>query len=240
MKNTVFPFFALICTVWILGGAASPARAAQDGPLLFPPTKAQEIYFLFSKLAGRNPDIENMIKSLPGYGAAGIAKRNEYSKLIANMQADYATLDPKAEIIVIRTGVDVHVEMGKFRGLRAELPNSLMQKSAIYFPYSWNGTDIAVIPDMLEPFMDVPLGQKEAMDAATRTMGNRATMVLELRPVKADGRKPMELDGMNQWLLMTRLVGVTYYNQNLKEIWSWKDKNYRRSSRSDALLDLKK
>ena len=218
---------------------ASARAAVDDGALLMPPTSTRDVFFLFSKLSGRDPQIENRVKATKEYGAAGIADRNKFSGTISELQSAY--LETKAEnaVIVVRTAVNIHINTDT-KTLNATLSGIDMPNARIYFPYRWYGADVAVIPDVIEPYMDVPLSQEETEDAAAKNGSNRATMVVELKPVKADGKTQMNLDGVNQWLLLGHVVGVTYYSQDLQEIWSWKDKNYRRSSRESQLIDLKK
>jgi hypothetical protein len=50
----------------------------------------------------------------------------------------------------------------------------------------------------------------------------------------------MKLDGMQQWLLMTKILSVTYYNSYLEPIWSWKSRDYQRHNDVMPLQELKK
>lgn len=215
-----------------------PALAARDSSLLSLPTSSREIAFIFHKLANRTPEFARAVRESDSYKNAF---PTDQEKILAaeerKLAIQFANTYPKKEIIVARSAVELEVNTITNPGLKVKLPSA--QGSSLYFPYSWAGQDFAVIPDQFDLFLNLPMTQVEASAAASRIGGGAATMVVELRPLSADGNRQMTLDGMPQWLLMTKVVAVTFYNQYLETIWSWQSPDYKRPG-SGTLQSLKK
>ncbi len=226
-------FIALFCLGLFV---SAQALAANKTALLTPPTTSRGIGFLFYKLAGRTPDFDKAAMENDAYQKADPASRAQMLPAQrAALQTEFAGTDPEKQMIVIRTAVNMKAKITGKPSLVVTLP---MQQGPIYFPYQWSGYNFAVIPDMIEAFLDIPLDITAVSAANSKIGGGSVTMVLELRPTKAD-LKPMTLDGTKQWLLLTKIAGITYYNQYLQPIWSWQSPDFVRAD-SSSLQDLKK
>ena len=213
-----------------------------------PPTKARDIFLIFHKMIDRAPDMEASIQRSDEYIKAKPEARVKMMEEKGDLNMQYAGLDPKKNVIVIRSGVTIKASVGNSPGLSVFLPgrenDTIEKKSSIYFPYEWGGENIALIPDQIAAFMDIPMKIEDASTAASQIQNNSATMVIEMLPLSAQGNSPMSLDGLSQWLLMTKIVAVTYYNQYTQPIWSWKSRDYQRiggsGSDSSQIEQLKK
>ncbi len=230
------PFLLLLCGVFLL--SATLALAAPKTQLLAQATPARKIAFIFYKLADRVPPFANIVKNTSEYRNSSDKGRQQIlADEVRKMEIEFAGIDTRKEVIVVRSAVKLKVSIGQKPGFVVSLPQS---EGPVYFPYEYAGYNYAVIPGDIEAFMDLQLTQAEASAAGSRLRDGAATMVLELQPTAIDGRKPMRLDGLSQWLLMAKIVGVTYYNQFLQPIWAWKDPAYKRALEASPLEDLKK
>ena len=214
------------------------AHAARDTSLLTMPTTSKNVAFIFHKLANRKPEFDRAIRDSAEFKSAPASEQEKILDLEERKLAiEFANIDPKREVIVARSAVELEVNTINNPGLKVKLPGT--QGSALYFPYSWAGQDFALIPDQFDLFLNLPMTQVEASAASARIGGGAAAMVVELRAIAADGNRQMVLDGMPQWLLMTKVLAVTFYNQYLETIWSWQSPDYKRPG-SGTLQSLKK
>ncbi len=234
LKNLV-----LLClTFAMIGGGA---LAQEKSSLLIPPSTSRTVYLLFLKMTGKALDAETAIRSTEAFRKA---PGDEQSRMIMTlkpaMEAEFAEIDKDREVIVIRSGVYMKAVNAPYTGLEARFMQQTLPTNSIYFPYSYGGINIALIPDKLEPFLNIPMKAADTNAAALKISNGAATIVIEMIPLSADPRSAMKLDGIDQWLLMTKIVGVSYYNQNMQTIWSWQDPNYRRAGTPSPLQQLKK
>lgn len=233
-------FFRLAAICMVLALISFTTYAASSS-LLSLPTPSKTVYLLFTKMAKRDFNAGNIITSMQAYKSASPDMRLQMlTAQKAPLEAEYAGIDPKTQIVVIRTAVNIHAELSPRPGLRVNLNSADKAPASIYFPYTYADMNIALIPDRLEAFVDIPLKVPEATAAAAKIRDNAATMVIEMVPLSADARSPMALDGLDQWLLMTRIVSVAYYNQSMDTIWQWQAADYRRANAPSPLQDLKK
>ena len=215
--------------------------AADKSSLLMLPTKSKTVYLLFLKMTGKALNAESAIRTTEAFKKAS---GDEQSRMLLTqkpaLQTEFNDIDPQRQVVVIRSGVNLKANLSPNPGLKASLSAQSKPASSIYFPYSWGGTNIALIPDKLEPFLDIPLKTTEAMAAAAKITNGSATIVIEMLPLSADPRSAMKLDGLDQWLLMTRIVSVAYYSDTMQTIWQWQAPDYRRAGAPSPLQDLKK
>ncbi len=211
---------------------------AETSNLLAEPTKPKDIAFTFYRLAGLKPDFAPLIQSTSAYQNADEAtKAKMLTEDKAKMDQEFNSLNPKARAIVVRSAVQLKMNLGAPAGMTLNFPE---HTGPIYFAYQWAGENFAVIPNKIDSFVTIPLKMAEASAVSARLdSGGNATMVLELLPLSTDSNRPMRLDGLDQWLMMTNIVSISFYNQYLQTIWSWDAPGYKRPEQK-PLLDLKR
>lgn len=226
---------AALLLVW------SPLQAQEKSSLLLMPSKSKTIYLLYLKMTGQRLNADAAIRQTEIFRKA---TGEEQNRMIASekipLETEFTNIDPKKQVIVIRSSVNLKTSLAPNSRLQASFTTPPRPASSIYFPYNWGGLNIALIPDRLEPFLDIPLKPSEATSAISKITGGTATIVIEMLPLSADARSQMTLDGVPQWLLMTRIVAVSYYNETMQTIWHWKSPDYRRAGDASPLQDLKK
>lgn len=219
--------------------AVSLAQATEKSPLLLLPTTSKAIYVLYHKMTKSSFDAESVIRSTETYkNASPEQQATLLAKEKLSLATMYANTDTERQVIVIRSAVKIEVSLSPPK-MTVEFSDPPRPPSSVYFPYSWAGKDIALIPDQLSAFSEIPLKTAEAMAANAKVAAGAATIVIEMLPLSADNR-PMQLDGVSQSLLMTKVVAVSYYNQNMQTIWQWQSPDYKRPGSPSELQDLKK
>ncbi|PZP53615.1 MAG: hypothetical protein DI586_10820 [Micavibrio aeruginosavorus] len=231
----------LLATLFAGGLLIGAALAQEKSSLLIPPTNSRTVYLLFMKMTGKPFNAESVIRGSEAFRAA---PGDEQSRMISTMkpalETEFASLDKDSQVLVIRSGVYMRNVTSPYIGLEAKFVQQTKSADSIYFPYTYGGINIALIPDKLEPFLNIPMKAAEANAAALKIISGAATIVIEMIPLSADPRSAMRLDGIDQWLLMTKIVAVSYYNQNMQTIWKWQDPNYRRAGTPSPLQQLKR
>ena len=202
-------------------------------------TSAQDVYLLFHKVSGKLPDFAGALATSEKFKQATVDERQKMSEgFIATMANKFENLDPKRDLITIRSSVQIKVDMDGLR-MQAQLDNHYENPADIYFPYSWGNMNFAVIPNDIASFLEIPMQSDQLRKIKALNRGYNPKIVLRLLPVKADATAPIKLDGMQQWLMLAQIVSVDYINDDDQVIWSWADNQYARSTSSE-LYDLKK
>ena len=184
-------------------------------------TPAQDVAFLFYKLANMNPNFEKKITNTPSFRNAS---SDEQLKILREdvpmLQMGYRNFVPQMHKIIIRTKVGSKAIIGQKNGV--ELSFGGDPKQPVYFPYAWGGDQFAVLADGIDQFKFLPM----KLETASRISGKidndgQSTLLLELQPIKADGRNPFPLDGVPQWLFMTNISRAWLLNQYHEILWEY-------------------
>ena len=164
----------------------------------------------------------------------------------SRLSRNYDELNPKTAHLKIRVQVLASVGRSKLGAtvLKVEFPG----KGAVYFPYTVGGKNIAVIPNGIDIYREIPLTSDQvAYLQAKLDPTGRTTMVLEIVPVTADHKQQMLLDQTAQWLLLGEIGYISLYNNLMENVWSFQAPGYVRRNQTESqqlksgkLLDLKK
>jgi hypothetical protein len=201
---------------------AAPALAINPAtPLTQKASSAQDIAFLFYKLSGKNPDFAKMVAQTNSFqSATPEAQQTTLTKDVPMMEMGFRNFAPALHPIIIRTTVQTKVNIGNKNGIEITFGGD--PKSPVYFPYIWGGDHFAVLADGIEQFKFLPMKLETASRIGGKIDANgTSTLILELKPIKADGRNPFPLDGIPQWLFMTKIVKAYLVNQYLEVLWEY-------------------
>jgi hypothetical protein len=185
-------------------------------------TSAQDIAFLFYKLANIDPNLEQKITNTPSFKNASAEDQLKILRQdVPLLKMGFRNFVPQFHNIIIRTRVGSKVSIGQKNGI--ELSFGGDPKSPIYFPYLWGGDRLAVLADGIDQFKFLPM----KLDTASRVSGKmdangQSTLLLELKPMKADGSNQFPLDGVPQWLLLTKISKAWLMNNYHEVLWEYK------------------
>lgn len=224
----ILSLFAMLLTLLGFGITLtiSEARASLS---LSPASSNYDVGMSFYKLIGREPDFSAWLKADPRYIQASPA---EQPRLLASevrkLQIKYGSLDVRKTPIVVRTVVQIRVATekgGTKKFLQVEFPG----QGTVYFPYLLSDQNITVIPNGIDLYRHIPLSDTEATALSTKIdYTGRATLVVEIVPQSADGRSPVMLDSIPQWLMLGEIGYIGFFNKYLEEIWSSQAPGYIR------------
>ncbi len=259
---TAQPAAAQSSAPWTPGTGAAPTGLATPQPgagsgVNFPaprrmtdlekPSTSHEVALLYYKMNGIRPNFEEWITNDNRYIGA---QTNQRAALMmtekTRLSRNYEELVVKQAYLKVRIQVSATVTRSKLGAtvLKVEFPG----KGAVYFPYTVGGQNIAVIPNGIDIYREVPLTPDQATYLQTKLdPSGRTTMVLELVPVTADNKQQMLLDDTPQWLLLAEIGYISLYNNLMENIWSLQAPGYERRSQKEGaaaepgkLLQLKK
>ena len=219
----------LLCLALLVIFSAPSLAVARERQSLTPSSTTFDVGMTFYKMIGRQPDFPAWIKESPGYIQANPDDQPELlTKEVQKLENKFKVLDPKRTSIVVRTTARILIKT-KPGDTKKYLEVQFPSQNAIYFPYSIAAQNISVIPNGIDLYRQIPLGETEAAAVAARIdYTEMATLVVEIVPTKAEGRGPVMLDKVRQWLMIGEIGFIGFYNNYMEEIWSSQAPGYVR------------
>lgn len=187
-------------------------------------SSARDVAMLFYKMTGQTPDFVMWAKKTPAYrNAREIHKQDVLKNKSLELELKFNKLEPEEQIIristLIPTDVDYKVKDPERRGIYIDWPF----EEVPYFPYVYDGLNIAVIADGLENYKFIKLDEPAAkFVAAHKSPGHDTRVVIELLPVAADGEKPLSLDNHRQWPILGKIARLELLNRDNVPLWQYK------------------
>lgn len=246
MKIKAFP--ALLVLALALTGGFSAVQASGSRGLtqdhLTRPSTAQDVGLLFYRMTNQTPPYDLWIKDRPGFDKLAPMDQDKFAATeLPRLEREFISTAPETTPIVVRSAVKLRIEAVKRAG-PGSLPKNVLRidypvSGNVYFPYPLPERTIAVIPNGIELYREIPLTEDEAKAIRARLdINGNATLVLEIVPRMADGTKPMKLDGIDQWLMFGELGYIALYNNYIDLLWSYQAPSYTLKGQ-DTLLNLR-
>ncbi len=232
-------FFSLTLVFLCFG-----ALCVQAGPNVVV-TEQERAVFSFFKLAKTTPDYKSWIESSDIYKKAESKEKREeiFEQESLRLKWGFGTHEVEENLLKIRTNVLLQLQEGEQgKTLNFKFTN-LGNKYIPYFPYAYGKELVSLIIDDLEKFVTVPLTDEEfkAVNAylKTGTVYN-GNLRMRIRPLHVDHNKPINMDGLNQWLMLgdTAYLEFSYNDPQSEEqqrIWEYAAPWYLSTSESTLL-----
>ncbi len=208
------------------------------------PSSWQDIGMMFYKLIGGTPPFDVWIDTSPAYLKMNVEEQTRFKDAeLPRLRAAFARLDLSRTPIVVRASVRTEI-VSKPATVPGQPPVNMIKidfapDRSVYFPYLVAGQTIAVIPNGIDLYREIPLTDREATAIRARhDVGGMTTLVLEISPRIADGRAPVMMDGESQWLLIGEIGFIGLYNSSAEVLWSYQAPGYMMQGQ-DALLKLR-
>lgn len=207
------------------------------------PSKSFDVGMIFYKMIGSTPNFEDWIETSKAYKALEPKYQADYKQAEElRLKNSFATLNPKKTAIVIRSVVEVELISPKPKSgqpRKNTLKINLPPDGSFYFPYTLGDQSIAVIPNGVDLYREVSLTDPEVKAIRSRlNVNSKATLVLEIVPTMADGKRPMILDETPYWLLIGEIGFIGLYNDYTEVLWSYHAPAYVMQGQ-DSLLELR-
>lgn len=178
-------------------------------------TSGEDVAIAFFKTAKSNPDFDLWAKKSKKYKTVAPAFSAEFlAEEKQRILRKWKKYDERESFIELKLPVTVTLNRkiiddkgNEEYWMHITMPDSEM----VYFPYQFQDYKFAVIPQKIETLSLQPLqkAQFELMIAEfeEKNIGT-AHLYMQLSPVKAYMDQPYEIDGTEQWALVTNVAGL--------------------------------
>lgn len=198
-------------TIALFFAASTPATANMGAE----PSTDEDVAIAFFKTADTNPDFDKWAREGKAFKTIAPARAADFlfdeKQRLMRLWQKYDKVDP---LIDISANVLLELKTTHDKG-----GNQLYwmyitfgKDDAVYFPYTYLDYKIAVIPQMIETMMIQPI-QKEQYDNMYTEFENKfsgeGNLSLQLKPIKAYIHQPYEIDGQDQWALLTDIATMS-------------------------------
>lgn len=194
-------------------------------------TNDEQIVIAFYKTGKSVPNFSRWIKKTEPYIHTPWAMRDEvHEEELYRLELAYQTYNPKKDHIIVRTKVNVEPVQKTLKTIKDgektkeqtyEIKSSFSNApDALYFPYEHLEERIVVMPYHLENTMNQQINKSDYdfIDKKTNP-ADELTAIFRMEPFFADLSQPYQIDGLEQWVLTTKIISVEYWNNKNELIW---------------------
>lgn len=226
-------FISKICRILVILLLANSVYALNAHAQKTYVSEEEKAVFAYFKLTNGIPDYEAWIPDTTAFQKTPEEKRKEFfEQELLRLKWGFGTYDVETGFIRIKTKVYLQVNNDKDGPvLSFAFPGSKGMKIP-YFPFPYGKEWIAFIINDLSDFLIVPLSNDQYAHITRHLADGKpymGTMVLSVRAVSADYKKPMKIDGVQQWLMLgeTGYIEFTHRAESQEgqeeeiELWSW-------------------
>ena len=188
----------------------------------------EEIIIAFYKTGDSVPNFSRWIKKTEPYIHTPWAKREQvHEEELYRLQLLYQTYDPKKDHLIIKTKVNLKPIKKEGINKDGEKKDVYQLKSwftnapdALYFPYQFLDERIIVMPYHLEETMKSTISQADFNFINDNSNPNiEITAIFRMQPYSADLSQPYKIDGLEQWVLTTKVISVEYWKKSGELLW---------------------
>lgn len=227
--------YALFASLLILFCGAIGGAIAAPGAVKISST--EDVVIAFYKTGGAIPPFEKWIKLREPYRTTPVARRPammEQEK--QRLQSLYAGFDPSKDLLSIKTQIIARTSAAQNPDDPEKTDYRLNMKFSVgdahFFPYDFIDERFAVIPQEIQEHLN-PFIIKEQYEYLSQQLGKGkpVTLIMELRPVKADMEAPFDMDGTGgginrkdgkgQWMFLTDIASMSVWNKNGSLLWEY-------------------
>lgn len=188
---------------------------------------SKDVYFAFFKTGGKTPDFSRALKASPAYRKVPVTKQKQFLLEEHNrLMTAFKAYDPAIDFLRVQTPVTATLAMQPREGQDPLYTLNLAFKKgdATFFPYSYEAYDIAVLPQKLPELMTQPIHEAQ-FELIRSTFKGRlqgpAVLFVEMKPTKSYMNQPYEIDGKDQWALITDVAGMILASESGSPLWSY-------------------
>lgn len=228
MKNLKATALLLSTMIMLMGGAL---MAQAQSRLQF--ASAEDIAIAFYKTGGHVPNFEKWVTSREPYNLTPAARRPQMlENELVRLQSQYQNFNPRTDHLIIRSLVrlsPLHTPA------TAENPEDTYSMSiafanapeATYFPYDFMEERIIVMPVALDKHFNPSVSANEYrfLEENLRQSAEN-TLIMRLKPVRADLSQPHMIDGLPQWVMTADIDTLEVWSKQGRLLWEHTSPTY--------------
>lgn len=192
--------------------------AAFQASLAYAQTKdastSEEVAIAFFKTADTNPDFDLWAKNTGEYKRRSATRAEEFLyDEKQRLMKEWKEYNPDEALLTVKANVNLELKAvaDKNGNEHDWMYITFVDGHITYFPYVFQDYKIAVIPQKIESLMIQPITAEQYKMIST-DFGNQQTgsalIHMSLKPTKAYIHQPYDIDGTQQWALLTDIVSM--------------------------------
>lgn len=232
------PLFLLV-SVLSVGGNPSFAqlveRISLDRQLAARPASTNdEVGVAFLKMSNNSPDFNKIIGMSDDYKKLDpLAQKDFQAKKADQIQNAYLAFTPQKSDLIIRMKANVLFQ--KLANGESTLKLRTFKEDLIYFPFYFGGYPIALIIKDMDIFKNITLTKEETDIVYSRlSLSGDMTLLVQVYPIAANDKKPMLLDNIKQYPMLSEIGYIGMLNDQSDQIWAWRNTKYGKKSVSSG------
>lgn len=204
-----------------LSGRGAAAQDTFSGTVRL--SSSEDVMIAFYKTAGILPDFDPWIRGRDPYRSTMLLRRDKvYAQERNRLRVAWNAYDPQKDILTVRAYVRGKMEPsedGKNFILQLQFEGA---EGVHYFPYDFLDESIALVPLDLDEHMRITLSpQEHSRISSVPGQENQATMILRLRPVRADKDMLYVMDGRDRWVLLADIAALSIWSRKGVSLWNY-------------------
>jgi hypothetical protein len=245
-KNYLCLVLLTVIGVVMAGGAVAQTlqdRVPYDRELIARKASTNDdVGIAFLKTASNFPDFGKIVEKSEAYIKLDPLAQSDFkAKMVESLQGKYLSFQPGKSDLIIRLKVDIL--FGRDPDGKGKISFRTFKTDPIYFPFFFADYPIALIINDFEMFREIHLDKLEAELVYNRlSLDGFATMLLQVHPIAADDKTPIDLDGIPQYPLLAEIGYIGLLNNSAEQIWAWENTKYDSSRLSGgdsrAIIDM--
>ena len=231
--------FLCLAALLFTGMTTFPSAARAQNVSLAPITTTEKVGFAYYNLTRQPVPLADWVVGSDTYINMSPVDRIPYlDEQVLRLRQGYASYMPGRDFITIRFAVRIRgldnpdLDLsGPPPGPGEPLLNKAVKMSipssspVAYFPFKLGHHWIALIPEGVATTSIQPLTEDHYQRIAAATGMNETTDIvaeaeLILRPIKADSKTPMVLDGISMWLMLSDVASYALLDRERRPLWS--------------------
>lgn len=197
----------------------------------------------FFKAGDTNPDFEKMAEASPQYRLVPRARQAAFlAEEKSRLMEKWRIYNPTEELLSVR--IPVFTEIAHIQDAKGEeiytLTLTLEQGDNVFFPYEFMDYKIAVLPQKIDELLHYEI-QKPQYDLIKASLDDKKRgihqMWLRLKPVKSYMNQPYDIGGIEQWILLANVAGLSLESKTGQNLWNYSAPWYISPIKND-LMDI--
>lgn len=189
-----------------------------------------EVGIAFLKTANNFPDFSKIVEMSDDYKELDpLAQKDFLTKKVSQIQNSYLAFAPQKSDLIIRLKANVLFQ--RLANGESILKLRTFKEDPVYFPFYFGGYPIALIIKDMDMFRNITLSKEETDIVYSRlSLSGDVTLLLQIYPIAANDEKPMMLDNIEQYPMLSEIGYIGMLNDKSDQVWAWRNAKYGKKS----------
>lgn len=175
----------------------------------------EQVAIAFFKAADTNPDFDLWARNTDEYKRKSATRADEFLyEEKQRLMKEWKKYNPDQDLLMVKAVVNLEIKVitDKNGNENYWMYITFRDGHITYFPYVFQEYKIAVIPQKIESLMIQPITKEQYQlmhkDFGDKPLGS-AIIYISLKPERAYIHQPYDIDGTQQWALLSNVVSMS-------------------------------